>query len=403
MTSKGLKRPRSPPSRNTPRTIDYRRRQLPLAKHLTLLPQAFTSKHARDVILQEKVTVDGKLIIDPFFPVDSSDSVIYVDETLLPSRLPSPEYWLLYKPRHVLTSKRRGKHDPLHCSLITDFLDERVNNQPIMPVGRLDFHSEGLIILTSDGSLNRILTSPEFGITKTYRCLAGRDVRKVDILGDDENEKEENNPHRTKLALLKLLTSLTIQERGEHAKIGCLKVNLLDHRIFSRLELAATSKTQLMVVDIELKSGKNHEVRRLLKSIGFQTFMLCRRLIEGVTPSSVDMPADLEGIVRHMQCEAGVNQEQEVSSQEVSSQEVSSQDLSQTTLLTELDVAWVRECSSKSIARQDSEVVKSMFTAVQRKAYPASVETLRPGGLRRLTDVEIDAMFGAHKSSVKDR
>ena len=70
--------------------------------------------------------------------------------------------------RKVLTSCARGPNDPPTAPLVTDFVPPRPR---AVPVGRLDLESEGLLLLTNDGSFARMVTSPEFGVRKSYRVL----------------------------------------------------------------------------------------------------------------------------------------------------------------------------------------------------------------------------------------
>ncbi len=95
----------------------------------------------------DKITVDGKPIAAP--------------ETLT--------YIALYKPRNVLSTVERERGDDRQT--VRDLVEIP---QHIYPVGRLDFESEGLVLLTNDGELTNQLTHPRYGHEKEYRVLLAR-------------------------------------------------------------------------------------------------------------------------------------------------------------------------------------------------------------------------------------
>ncbi len=96
--------------------------------------------------LKDKISVDGK-------PIEISEK---------------KAYYLFHKPMHVMVTR----HDPQGRSTVYDYLkdiSERIN-----PVGRLDFDSEGLLLLTNDGDLHAKLTHPKHEVSKTYQVkIAG--------------------------------------------------------------------------------------------------------------------------------------------------------------------------------------------------------------------------------------
>ena len=95
----------------------------------------------------DKITVDGK-------PIAAPESLSYI---------------ALYKPRMVLSTVENERGDDRQT--VRDLVDVP---QHVYPVGRLDFESEGLILLTNDGDLTNKLTHPRFGHEKEYRVLLAR-------------------------------------------------------------------------------------------------------------------------------------------------------------------------------------------------------------------------------------
>lgn len=120
------------------------------------------------LIARGAVAVNGKTVTDQGIRVNPGKAAIKVDGKLLrvPAE-PAPEqaqYLIIYKPRGMLTTmKPDGEGRPTIVELLPAKLKSRV-----FPVGRLDFNSEGLVLLTNDGELAYRLTHPKFKLPKVY-------------------------------------------------------------------------------------------------------------------------------------------------------------------------------------------------------------------------------------------
>ena len=121
-----------------------------------------TSRRGADALIESgRVKVDGKLIKELGFKVDSLKSIVEVDgETITPEKTKS--YLALYKPRGVLSTMFDPEGRPSLAELL-DFRKER-----LFHVGRLDKDSEGLILLTNDGEVSFRATHPSYGLEKVY-------------------------------------------------------------------------------------------------------------------------------------------------------------------------------------------------------------------------------------------
>jgi 23S rRNA pseudouridine2605 synthase len=95
----------------------------------------------------DRITVDGKAIA-------AAEKLIYI---------------ALYKPRNVLSTVEKERGDDRRT--VRELVEESGH---LYPVGRLDFESEGLVIMTNDGELTNLLTHPRFGHTKEYKVLVAR-------------------------------------------------------------------------------------------------------------------------------------------------------------------------------------------------------------------------------------
>jgi 23S rRNA pseudouridine2605 synthase len=118
-------------------------------------------RRAEAWIREGRVTVNGELASDPAISVDPDADRIRVDGRPLRGA-PPPLYLLLNKPRGVVTSLR----DPQGRTTVAQLL--KGVKVRVFPVGRLDFDTEGLLLLTNDGDLAQRLLHPRYGLPRTY-------------------------------------------------------------------------------------------------------------------------------------------------------------------------------------------------------------------------------------------
>src|SRR5437016_4215420 len=121
-------------------------------------------RHAEDLIASGLVSVTGKVITEPGTKADPERDHIKVRGHLINSRLQKRAklYVLLNKPRGYLSSAS----DPEGRPLVVDLLPPSLGR--VYPVGRLDFNTEGLLLLTNDGDFTNLVTSARNRVTKVY-------------------------------------------------------------------------------------------------------------------------------------------------------------------------------------------------------------------------------------------
>ncbi|MBN2094471.1 MAG: rRNA pseudouridine synthase [Candidatus Aenigmarchaeota archaeon] len=130
-------------------------------------------RKAEELIMARKVRVNGKVAelgqkADP-----KTDRITVSGRTL---RLEKKLYFLLYKPKGYVTTMS----DEFGRPCVKDLLKEKGIRERIFSVGRLDYDSEGLIILTNDGALSNRITHPSFEVKKTYRVVLGKPLKEKD-------------------------------------------------------------------------------------------------------------------------------------------------------------------------------------------------------------------------------
>jgi 23S rRNA pseudouridine2605 synthase len=126
----------------------------------------YGSRRACEQLIEDgRVRLNGRLA-ELGERADPGKDVLTVDGKQIPAAA-APVYIALYKPRNVISSV----DDPIGRRTVIDLVPEAAG---LYPAGRLDWDSEGLVLLTNDGELTNLLTHPRYGHTKEYRVLVAR-------------------------------------------------------------------------------------------------------------------------------------------------------------------------------------------------------------------------------------
>ena len=119
-------------------------------------------RNIRKLIAEGKFKVNNAIVKDPNFLVDKNKDTIHLAKKVLRIRIEKKSYYVFNKPLGVISSLS----DPQKRPTIKDFIGSI--KERVFPVGRLDFNSEGLIMLTNDGHLTNFIISPRNRVPKTY-------------------------------------------------------------------------------------------------------------------------------------------------------------------------------------------------------------------------------------------
>ena len=153
-------------------------------------------RDAEKLILEKRVKVNGTIIQKPNLNVSISD-IILVDENIIPKK-PELRLWRFHKPKSCLVTNNDLKGRP------TIFEKLPKNFPRVISVGRLDFDTEGLILLTNDGNLSRKLELPSSGWIRRYRIRVHGYIDKKILLGLKDGIKIDNYHYGPITALLDL-------------------------------------------------------------------------------------------------------------------------------------------------------------------------------------------------------
>ena len=203
-------------------------------KYIALCGVASRRK-AEELILAGRVTVNDEVMTELSYKVDEENDIVKVDDKLIKEEN-KLVYILLNKPEGYITTVNDQFDRPSVLDLVSD-IKERV-----YPIGRLDYETSGLLLLTNDGDLTYKLTHPKHEVDKTY-------VARV----KGKLTKEEIERFKTGLKIEDYTTA--------PAKLKVIKYD--EQRDSSLLE-------------IKIHEGKNRQVRKMCKAINHPVLRLRR-------------------------------------------------------------------------------------------------------------------------------
>lgn len=212
-------------------------------------------RKAEQMILEGKVKVNHKVVTELGTKASSTDE-IEVDGVPLQKEI--PVYYMLYKPRGVISSLK----DEKNRKIVIDFLGDVPER--IFPIGRLDYNTSGILLLTNDGDFANQLMHPKHEVSKIY-------VAKVSGI-----------PEKSELNILR---------KGVKVDNDLLKA--------VRYKILSTDKTKnTSIIELTLNEGKNKHIRRMMEHIGFPVKKLKREKYGVLTLQGLK-PGDARPLTPH--------------------------------------------------------------------------------------------------------
>lgn len=189
-------------------------------------------RKAEELIKMGKVYVNGVKVTEMGFKVSGN---VLIDINGKPLKKEDKEYYLLNKPRGVITTTSDDKNR----KTVTDLIE---TSKRIYPIGRLDYDTTGVLLLTNDGELTNILNHPSSEVSKVY-------VAKIDGIVE---------PYRVK----KLEQGVMVD--GVKTSRARIRIKKLD------------KKNDASYIEITIHEGKNHQVKKMFEAIGYKVVKLKR-------------------------------------------------------------------------------------------------------------------------------
>jgi len=202
------------------------------------------SRRACEVLIEAgMVSVNGETVRSLPCIVDPHEDRIEVQGRLLP-RPERHVYVMLYKPKQTMCTLA----DPGGRRTVAELVDHP-SGVRLYPVGRLDFDTMGLVLMTNDGELANRLTHPRYGVHKTYRAIV------KGSLSDEDVERLEQG--------------IYLAERREGRTVGARRT--------ARAKLVPVKREPTRtILDVLLHEGRNRQVRRMMASAGCPVRRLVR-------------------------------------------------------------------------------------------------------------------------------
>jgi pseudouridine synthase len=191
-------------------------------------------RRSEELIAGGLVRLNGRVVREMGTTVGAGDVVEYAGRVVVPAS--EKTYLVLHKPLGVVTTMR----DPERRRTVADLLRRADVTARVVPVGRLDYDTAGVLLLTDDGPLAHVLTHPRFGVPKTYRAtVRGR-------LAPDE--------------VAELRSGVRLAEgRTDPAQLRVVAV-----------------RHDASVVDVTVHEGRNRQVRRMFEAVAHPVIDLLR-------------------------------------------------------------------------------------------------------------------------------
>ncbi|MEJ2195085.1 MAG: pseudouridine synthase [Ignavibacteriaceae bacterium] len=193
-------------------------------------------RKAEELILQGRVSVNDSVIVNLGYRIDPDRDKVFIDGERIRTR--SNVYYLLNKPRRVISTTS----DERNRNTVVDLINTK---EKIYPVGRLDYNTTGILLLTNDGEFSNLLTHPKNKVPKKYEVRLDREL--------DERDK------------LKLIKGVIIDRK----KGRFLNINQLN-------------PTERKLVEVECVEGRNHFVKKMFEALGYNVKKLNRSLFAGL-------------------------------------------------------------------------------------------------------------------------
>jgi 23S rRNA pseudouridine2605 synthase len=194
-------------------------------------------RKVEELILQGRVMVNNKTMRELSTKIDSENDLVQVDGEIVSVK--KHVYYLLNKPKGTITTTKDDKGRTTVVDLIK-------SDRSVYPIGRLDFNTTGVLLLTNDGNFSYLLSHPKHKVPREYEVKLDRE------LTEDDRKR--------------LIAGVTLERKK------------------SRFEsISSPQKKNKVLLLVKCYEGRNHFVKRMFASLGYSVISLNRCSYAGLT------------------------------------------------------------------------------------------------------------------------
>ncbi len=198
-----------------------------------------TRKEAKELVKNGRVTVNGETVKIADMQIDPKHDIILLDGQNVSYK--EYIYIMLNKPQGVVSATEDREH-----RTVLDLVPPELYRKGLFPAGRLDKDTEGFVLLTDDGDFAHRILSPKKHVPKTYHAVIDKPIDEADIAAFQEG------------------------------------LRLSDGTVCMRAELKELEEKEQPLVEVILREGKYHQVKRMFESRGKRVLFLKRVQIGGL-------------------------------------------------------------------------------------------------------------------------
>lgn len=190
-----------------------------------------TSRRKADSLINDgRISINGNIVLELGSKIDTETDEVFIDGELLKER--KKVYYLLNKPKGVITSTTDDRNRITVIDLIK-------TKEKIFPIGRLDYNTTGVLLLTNDGDFSNFLTHPKNGVEREYEVVIDKPLAQDD-------------------------------------KLKLLKGVFLDKRKSVFTSITYPKRNNFSVARVVTVEGRNHFVKRMFEALGYRVNDLSR-------------------------------------------------------------------------------------------------------------------------------
>jgi len=195
-------------------------------------------RKAEELILQGRVSVNNKLVNELGYRINPDRDEVFIDGERIKTK--KNAYYLLNKPKGTISTTNDEKNRKTVVDLIK-------TKEKIYPVGRLDYNTTGVLLLTNDGDFSNLLTHPKNKVPKVYEVKLDKPLNEID-------------------------------------KKELIKGIFIDRRRSKFVKVTFANPKNRKVVEVESVEGRNHFVKRMFQALGQNVKSLNRKSFAGIKP-----------------------------------------------------------------------------------------------------------------------